>query len=467
MSHGNRPVTTPVPARPVAKAVTRTDTPSAGVILLVFVNRMVSRTEACVLPRDRIPAGDIRPTSIALDGSVSRKAIRQTLREMGWRGPRGDAAWLVIPSEEIYLHIEEFPTTDPDDATTMAEGWFKGMTELDPSEHILAAHVLHRGTSRTVCALAVFQRERLLRLFGFLEMLGISSARFVPDVVALWQVSPDAATDGFWGRIVRNETGPRMIAQVIQVKDGVIRAARQRFFQCDAVDERSLEGLNIELFPDEFGNGTRPAISWHVSSGASEPSPDAAEIGRLAGKGALVSFEPEPDFWKAQLRQRRNRRRLIAGLALAGAAYAIFLLFLVTLSVRQWREDRHLREATRSQEAAYRKAVDIRRQLVAVRASLDPASRALEVLRQIAECMPEGITLENFSFRFQESAKLRGISTQSDAVYDFVGKLRTLTPFKNAKVDSVGTNPSGGGVTWQVVIPFQPRKAEKGGAATP
>ena len=109
----------------------------------------------------------------------------------------------------------------------------------------------------------------------------------------------------------------------------------------------------------------------------------------------------------------------------------------------------------REQEAAFRAAMDVKRELAATRASLNPAGSALEVLRQVVEPMPDRLVLESWSFRLHEGVKARGIAGASDAVYDYVARLRTNPLFRAAKVESVGSSPERGGVTWQVAIPLQ------------
>jgi Tfp pilus assembly protein PilN len=146
----------------------------------------------------------------------------------------------------------------------------------------------------------------------------------------------------------------------------------------------------------------------------------------------------------------------VKGLAVIGtAAYLLLIAGLVTAGVLQWNQIRGLEQRQAQQEPDFKDAMQLKRELTAVRESLNPSGNALEMLRQLGEAMPDTVTLDSFSYRFQDSLKLRGTATQADAVYDLVQKLKYNSSFVNAKVDSVGENSSGGGVNWQVTVPFQ------------
>lgn len=433
----------------------RTEGRFSRVAMMVSIDAATSKAHLCLLPSKEGEGNVPKQAVLALDGTLSAKAVKQALRELGWRAQRGNSVFVVVPSEESLMLVEEFPTADSNEAVAMADGLVKGMVELEPGDHVHSVAVLHHGVARTSCAIAVFQRERLEQLFGFLQKLGIRDARFVLDVMGLWQISEDAASDGYWGWVVKDASSSRGVAKALKVRDGVIRAVRQQFFQGAVEDVAFWEPLGGRLFPEEAAKGSPIPVSWHLAQRSMDSPPHLGDFCRLAASGRIVCFEMQPDFWKTQLKRQSARRQTRWAVAAVAACYLLFILYLGGLSFLQWRNNQELRRTSRGQEAAYREAMEIKRRLAAVHASQNPGGTVLEVLRQIVEVMPEGMIFENFSFRFSESVKLRGTSARSEAVYDFVGQLRKNPCFKNAKVDSMGANQPGGAVTWQIVIPLQ------------
>jgi hypothetical protein len=438
--------------------------PTRHAVLAMAIDSSSSRAHLAFLPGGNEVQAEVRRSTVMLGETTTTRAVRQRVRELGWRGQAGDLACLMISSEEVLVRVEEYPTTDPNEARTMAEGAFGALLGSDAAKYVSSIQVLHRGSNRTVCALAVFKRERLERSFAALRKLGIENACFALDSTVAWQSASAPVRDGYWGRIFRSGDGNRSTACLLQIQEGVIRSFRQRCYDRSFADASEAEAVAAELFPEEMREDNSLPVRWEITADPAGAPEHLVEAVRLAAGGDLLAFEMQPDFWREQLRHDRNRRRSFAITGALAAIYVLFLLHLGGASFMNWQEDKQLQQELRGQASSFKEAMELKRQLAAVRASLDPSSSALEVLRQIGENLPEGMTIENFSFRFQESVKLRGVSTQSELVYDFVGKLRRVPTFRNAKVDSVGANPSGGGVTWQMIIPLQGRGSEKGGA---
>jgi len=409
----------------------------------------------CASPLQGFGNVEPRQATVNLGASVSQKKIRQILRDLRWRNQRGNPCYVVVPSEHVLLLVEEFPTTDKEEARIMAEGLVQGLVELDPAEHVMLMQDLHRGTSNMMCALAIFERRRLQQIFEWVHKLGVSEPRFVLDVLALWQVSGHAAPDEYWGRVVRDEASSRVIVKGLKIQGGVLRAACQRYYHRNEVNEAWVATLGPELFPDDFKEGQSPGITWYLSGRGHDSPAHMANLCRTSATAGLIHFEPPSGFWSGYLYRQRRRRFIRAITTAAVSGYLFLVASLVVLGIFQWNEIHQLQQIQEQQGPAYRDAVQLNRELTMLRESLNPSGNALEMLRQLAEAMPETLTLDSFSYRFQENLKLRGTATQSEAVYDLVGKLRDNPAFKNAKVDSVGENSAGGGVNWQVTVSLQ------------
>ncbi len=443
-----------LPPEPVLTPSLKQDVRVTRSVLMISIDDN-GQAMLCASPIQGFGNVEPRQAMVNLDESMSRKKIRQILRDLRWRNQRGNPCYVVVPSEHVLLLVEEFPTTDVDEARVMAEGLVQGLVELDSAEHVMLMQDLHRSSASIVCALAIFERKRLQQIFEWVHKLGVSEPRFVLDVLALWQVSGPTAPDEYWGRVIKEPEAARVLVKGLKIENGVLRAACQRYYHREDADEAWVTTLGSELFPDDFKDGNSPGITWYISARGSDSASHVVNLCRKSATEGLIHFEPPREFWSDYLRLQR-RKRLMKGLVVIGSVtYALLVAGLITAGIFQWNDIHQLEQTKLRQEPDYKDAKQLKRDLMAVLESQNPSGNALEMLRQLGEAMPETVTLESFSYRFQESLKLRGTATQADAVYDLVQKLKYNPSFVNAKVDSVGENPGSGGVNWQVTVPFQ------------
>ncbi|MDD2708242.1 MAG: hypothetical protein PHV34_09555 [Verrucomicrobiae bacterium] len=434
------------PAAPAARASAR----SSRAVMVILPVDGGSAAQVAVLDGK---AENVAQAKFLLDGALSHKQLKAGLRELGWKASRLDSAWLVAPAADALVTVEEYPSANAEEVKSMAEGQFHAMVELDPQEHVPAFQILHRGAARTVAALAIFERKRLERLFGLLQALGLSNARFALDAAAAWQAGGAQVRDGWWGQVRVDEGRKAQLAVcILHVADGVIRGMRQGFFQRLLVDEAFLEEAAAALIPGDAQ--VRGAVQWSVLE-KDEPLVPLAEVCRLAAQGGLIGFEMEPAFWKEQQRRLRRRQNGFRGFGLAAALYLGGLLALAGWSFWQWREDGRLRETLQKQETAWREADSLKRQIKNARQSSDLSGSALEILRQLTENRPKGMIFESFQYRLNEGVKVRGTALQSEQVYDYLARLKKIPAFRQAKNDSINSDQAGK-VTWQINIPLQP-----------
>ncbi len=453
-----------LPKKVKANGSDRSDGRSSRMLLMVSIDA-ASKAHFCALPLQESQATGPKETTLMLDGSVPTLVVRRALRDLGWRNQRGDPCYVILPSEDVLLLIEEFPTRDLNEVRAMADGLIQGMVELDQKEHSLSIHVLHAGASSTVCALAVFYRKRVERIFECMQRLGITNPRFVLDVIGLWQVSKDVAANGFWGRAVKDDATPRVVVKGLKVVDGVVRAVRQRFYVREEVDEAWLKSIACELFPQEFQAESNHGITWDVSQRAVESPAHMADLCRLAASGHLINFELEPTFWKEHLRRQRKRRGLAAVAVMSTAVYALFLLCLMGVSIWQWYKGGQLKQLLEEQKHPYQEVMQVKEELDAARASALPTGNVLEVLSRITESLPESFTYTSFAYRFQESVKLKGVAPEKDLVYGFSDKLKENPLFTGARtIGDIPRTPAGFvpvGYMWEIVVPLKKERPVK------
>lgn len=375
-----------------------------------------------------------QPISETLSRNTTASEICATLRKLGLRSADFTRCVVVVPSEEVLLMVEEFPTQDPTELRAMAESRLHAFMELEPGGHAVSCAPLCRHGDATVCALAIFHRERIGPLLEFARRAGFPHPRWIVDAMA------DIPDDGIHGCVVASDDSPRVRVHAWNVAQGVPRSFHQRVHH--------VEG-DVHEWAREMAGEFRVVRDARGLCG-----PPSELAGRVLD-GRMADFELAPEFWMRRLREDGRAARRRVGMALAAAFYIGGLLWLAGMSLWQWREGTRVREEIRSQEPAFLEATALRKRLARAQASSDPAGQVLELMRQAGEPLPEGVTLDGFSYQFQNSLKLRGTAPESAAVYDWIGKLRESRVFHDARVESVGADGAGRGVTWQVLVPLR------------
>ncbi len=443
-----------IPPEPGSEAAAKRDARSTRSVLMIWMDDN-GDAMLCASPIQGFGTVEPRQANLNLSGPLSRKRVRNLLRDLQWRNQRGSPCYVVMPSEHVLLQVEEFPTTDVDEAAVMAEGLVQGLVELDPAEHVMLMRDLHRGPNHIVCALAIFERKRLQQIFEWVHKLGVSEPRFVLDVLAMWQVSGHTAADEYWGRVVKEPGTDRVLVKGLKIEHGVLRAACQRYYHRPEVNEEWVATLGAEIFPDNFREGDSPGITWYVSTRGPDSPSHLVNLCRMSATEGLIHFEPPRGFWSDYLRIQRRKRAVKGLIQFAIGAYLLLILGLVGAGIFQWSQIRKLERLQNDQEPAYKEALLVKHELDAIKASQNPSGNALEMLRQLGESMPDTITLENFNYHFQDYLKLRGTANQSEAVYDFVTRMRDNPAFRSIQQDGAMGDRPGGGVNWQVIVPLK------------
>lgn len=409
----------------------------------------------CVMPAQ---GGDGNPrcVSVELGALGAAGKLRRSLGELGFRPQAGNPAHVVVRSEEVLLSVREFPTGDEAEARVMAEGVFAAMPELEPDEHILGFQILERGTAKSRCLLAVFARARVEPALEILVQLGVSEVVFAVDFLMDRSGKEHLGGDGWWGEAVKEPARGMVVLKAVKVAGGKVVEVQQRFAARVEAEPMWLQEVAHEWMRETGEKeGVPPAFAWETLERKEFSESRLGEYAKQIAEGRAMEVPLRPAFWQERVRKqkmRRGVRRTLLGLVVA---YLALLVGLAAWSFWQVREGRKLENVVGGQETAFRTAMDVKRELAATKASLNPAGSALEVLRQVVEPMPEGMVMENYTFRWREGVKIRGTAATGEMVYDYVARLRANALFRSAKADSVGTSPERGGVTWQVAIPLQ------------
>jgi len=142
-----------------------------------------------------------------------------------------------------------------------------------------------------------------------------------------------------------------------------------------------------------------------------------------------------PPEWREQESAQRFKKQVLLW---SGIFVGIWLILLVGLLGGVYYQERLLRnlESERDEWAEPAQEVsDIRRRVGVIREYANQEQSSLEVFRELAINMPEGVLLTSFTYRKGEAVKIVGEADTTDQVYDFKGKLDQSTLFEEVRLN--------------------------------
>ena len=149
------------------------------------------------------------------------------------------------------------------------------------------------------------------------------------------------------------------------------------------------------------------------------PTEDGGVEGVAVRTGEGAALDLTPQAWRDEVKEARIRARVLTGVAIAMAAWALFMavLFAGPLVYRQMTA--HVRNASKAQAKAYKQVSDTRERVNLILAYTDRTYSPLEMLRMSSGYLPQGITLIGLTYRRDDGVKISGEADQSTLVYDF------------------------------------------------
>lgn len=135
------------------------------------------------------------------------------------------------------------------------------------------------------------------------------------------------------------------------------------------------------------------------------------------GEGAALDLTPQ--LWRDAVKEAKTRKRVLTGVAVATAAWAVFMgaLFSGPLVYKQLTE--RTRGASRAHAKAFKQVSDTRDRVNLILSYTDRTYSALEMLRLAAGYLPQGITLTGFNYKREDGVKITGEADVPTLVYDF------------------------------------------------
>lgn len=214
----------------------------------------------------------------------------------------------------------------------------------------------------------------------------------------------------------------------------------------------------------EFEEAVREAFQCDLHA-------DASEVDALCACGAArrstenSTFDLVPAAWREELADRNHRRRLlqvvVGGIALWGLAAAALFLGPSLLDKAIASEESSLQAL----DPAVQTVSDVRHRVRLIQSYMDRSFAPLEVLREVCEILPEGITFSSLRYRREDSrVAVEASATSTALVYEFKQNVDKDELFAESQLTRGPTsNTRTGGAEFELTMLLNTPPAEEGG----
>jgi hypothetical protein len=426
--------------------------------------------------------------------------------------PKLNVAWL--PPENVFLRVIELPKSNFDETLAMVELQLEKLSPIPVTQIVWTMHVLPQAAGgakaadnlQTVIVIIAarsaveehlgklegrgFQADRLEASFlDQLEMDGTSRQPAAPKlpeggseaeadawIYPLWLGGQNTALVAWWcGGTLRN-------LSFVTLPPQGDRAAELKKQIALVVWSGELEGWltappNWHLVADpvnaaEWENALREGLNEPVR--VSPPLPPADLAGRTARRAATASERTNllPAEFSARYHQQFVDRLWLRGLGATGVLYAVgVVIYFCAVGVLSYHTRGVERQVT-GWSGDYKKAQELKSRYAVLKERQELKYAALDCWKVIAEQLPEGISLQRFSFADGSKLSLNGtcesdqigLITEKDGFYDKVrfAKLNgqpMFNPNPNSGEQLI-YRQNGNKVTWSFGLELQHAEAE-------
>ena len=150
-----------------------------------------------------------------------------------------------------------------------------------------------------------------------------------------------------------------------------------------------------------------------------EVGEDAALVGVAERALEPDSINALPASWQEVLEETRFKSKLKGRLFVAGGLWAAIMLVLFGVPVVYGYLTDHQKALCREHSRQYRAVAEMRDKVKLVQKYSDHARGALEIMKAVSDRLPQGVTLNSWSFRRDEGVKVSGEADEAEFVYKF------------------------------------------------
>ena len=338
---------------------------------------------------------------------------------------KSDEAVLALPLSRLIVKMVRVPEESRGDPSAFAAPLLQAMSPY-PDEPLTVSCETVRENERGLVVLAAALPESAADdIAEALDAKKLNVTRI--DALALGTLR------GIWGVVGNGEArrlvlvgGPDCVSAV--AIDGDMPSAMRAISpQGDMRREVMLSLLEAEDFGGASSLSEIVCVGDVPSDGLDSFAPvrkievgeDAALVGvaeRSLEPGTLNAL---PASWQEVLDETRFKAKLKRRLFAAGGLWAAIMLVLFGVPVVYGYMADHQKALCKEHARQYNAVREMRDKVKLVQKYSDHARGALEIMKAVSDRLPQGITLNSWSFRREEGVKVSGEADEAEFVYKF------------------------------------------------
>jgi hypothetical protein len=433
-----------------------------------------------------------REQRIAHADSLPTRGIAKSWSSL-WQ-PKLNVAWL--PPENVFLRVIELPKSNFDETVAMVELQLEKLSPMPVAQIVWTMHILSQSVEDLQTVIVVIAERRIVEEFlGKLEgqnfLADRLEAQFLDQLEADGSSLKSESAADAW--IYPLSLGGQDAAMVAWWGGGVLR--NLSFIVLPATGERAVNLKNqlAQLaWAGEMEGWLTAAPKWHLVADAanatawentlceslgepvqiSAPLPVAELAARTARRAALAAGRVNllPPEFSARYHQQFVDRLWLRGLVATGVFYAVCVaIYFCATNVLAYRT-----HGVEQQVAAisndYTNSLQLKARYEVLKERQDLKYAALDCWKLVAEQLPEGISLQRFSFADGQKLSLNGTVPAGDVnkIIDFNDSLRKaklneqpmFDPSPNSGEQLVYRIAGGNTATWNFALELQHTEAD-------
>jgi hypothetical protein len=387
-----------------------------------------------------------RETRAAIDQPLPANLIAKSWKTL-WQ-PRLNVAWL--PPESVFLRVIELPRSSYDETVSMVELQLEKLSPTPLAQAVWTMYILPQATGDLQTVVVVIAARRAVEEFlGKLEEKNFQADRIeAPMLDQLEAIT--SAEDSAW--VFPSTAGHARSALVAWSYGGILRSVSFILLPTEGDRVANLKGQLAQLvWAGELEGWLTAKPKWHlVAEGAAATEWEALlrqaldepiattqplSITELAARTARRTLQAQtnqpntpavllPPEYSNRYREQFRDRLWLHGLYMAGILYVIFVAFYFSAAALAEHKEGTVEQQVAAISDDYTNVMQLQAKCALLQDRQNLKYAALDCWKLVANYLPEGITLQRFTFGSGQTLSLTGTAGQS--------QIESLFTFNNA-----------------------------------
>lgn len=361
-------------------------------------------------------------------------------------GENGREAVLALPLNRLIIKMVRVGSGE--DIVEVATPILKAMSPFPDEPLTISCELVSESEEGKVVIAAALPESAADDIADKLDEAKLNVTRV--DSLAIGQLR------GLWGVIGAKEGGVRkliLIKSVDCISMIVLDGDRPSAIRAVANEaELKREIMLVLLEAEDFGGARELDEIIYVTSG-DEPAPelnlgapirnvkigsDAALVGVAERSDDPNALNALPDSWAQVLEDTRFKAKLIKYLAVAGGVWVLIMATLLGVPIVYDYMTKHQKSLTKQHDRAYLEVRDMKDKVELVNKYSNHAHGVLEIMKAISDRLPQGITLQNWSFKRDDGVRFSGEADSEQLVYSFKDAMAEMVERDEADEEDEG-----------------------------